>query len=52
MPRAVQAQAHLASVRSRVRADRTDLDEPLWRAVCDWLDREWPFQRVAYAARG
>lgn len=43
---------HDASVRSWVCADRADLDEPLWRAVCDWLDREWPFQRVAYAARG
>jgi hypothetical protein len=43
---------HDASVRSWVRADRAGLDVALWRAVCDWLEREWPFQRVAYAERG
>src|SRR5438105_13743823 len=35
-----------ASVRSWVRADRAELDTPLWRAVSDWLAREWPFERV------
>ena len=43
---------HDASVRSWVRADRAELDEPLWRTVHDWLEREWPFERSAYAARG
>jgi hypothetical protein len=43
---------HDASARSWVRADRAELDEPLWRVVCDWLEREWPFERVAYAERG
>lgn len=37
--------------RSWVRADRAELDEPLWRAVSVWLAREWPFARVRYAAR-
>jgi hypothetical protein len=40
-----------ASVRSWVRADRTDLDVPLWRAVSDWLASDWPFRRIEYAAR-
>ena len=43
--------AHDASVRSWVRADRAALDEPLWRAVGDWLRQEWPFENVAYAPR-
>jgi hypothetical protein len=38
-------------VRSWVRADRADLDTELWRTVTDWLEREWPFSQVAYAAR-
>ena len=40
-----------ASVRSWVRADRAPLDEPLWRAVSAWLEADWPFERIAYAAR-
>jgi len=40
-----------ASVRSWVRAANADLDEPLWRAVSDWLGRDWPFSRVDYAPR-
>ncbi len=38
-----------ASVRSWVRASRAELDEPLREAVSRWLDRTWPFARVAYA---
>jgi hypothetical protein len=34
-----------------VRADRAELDEPLYRAVRDWLARDWPFRRVDYAER-
>ncbi len=41
-----------ASVRSWVRAPNVDLDAPLWRAVADWLARDWPFRRIDYAARG
>ena len=40
-----------ASVRSWVRADRAELDEPLWRAVSAWLAADWPFERIDYAAR-
>jgi hypothetical protein len=38
-------------VLSWVRASRADLDVTLWRTVSDWLDRDWPFERVDYAAR-
>jgi hypothetical protein len=40
-----------ALVESWVRASRSELDVPLWRAVTDWLADEWPFERVAYAER-
>jgi hypothetical protein len=42
---------HDASVLSWVRASRSELDVPLWRAVTDWLAEEWPFERVVYARR-
>jgi RimJ/RimL family protein N-acetyltransferase len=42
---------HDAKVLSWVRASRAELDEPLWRAVSNWLAEDWPFERVAYAAR-
>ena len=42
---------HDADVHSWVRADRAELDAPLWRAVSDWLARDWPFDRVTYAER-
>jgi RimJ/RimL family protein N-acetyltransferase len=38
-------------VDSWVRADHADLDVPLYRAVTDWLTRDWPFRRVDYAER-
>jgi RimJ/RimL family protein N-acetyltransferase len=40
------AQAH-----SWVRADRADLDRPLWQAVSAWLAECWPWRAVDYAAR-
>jgi hypothetical protein len=40
-----------AHVSSWARATRAELDAPLWRAVSDWLDGEWPFAAVDYAAR-
>ena len=40
-----------AKVLSWVRASRSELDVELWRAVTKWLADEWPFERVAYAAR-
>ena len=42
---------HDAKVLSWVRASRAELDAPLWRAVSDWLEDAWPFERVAYAER-
>ena len=42
---------HDAKVLSWVRASRAELDVPLWRAVSDWLANDWPFARIAYAAR-
>jgi hypothetical protein len=40
-----------ASVRSWMRADHADLDQPLYRAVSDWLATDWPFRRIRYADR-
>ena len=40
-----------ADVRSWVTEARADLDAPLYRAVHDWLERDWPFPRVEYADR-
>jgi RimJ/RimL family protein N-acetyltransferase len=44
-------ESHDADVSSWVRASRAELDQPLWRAVSDWLAAEWPFEHVDYAAR-
>jgi hypothetical protein len=46
-----KSEEHDAKVLSWVRASRAELDAPLWRAVSDWLEAEWPFERVAYAER-
>jgi hypothetical protein len=46
-----KADEHDAQVRSWVTKGRAELDEPLWRAVSDWLAEEWPFERVDYAER-
>jgi hypothetical protein len=40
-----------ARVLSWVRASEAELDAPLWRAVSDWVESDWPFERVEYAAR-
>jgi hypothetical protein len=40
-----------ALVESWVRASEAELDAPLWRAVSDWVESDWPFERVEYAAR-
>jgi hypothetical protein len=40
-----------ASVLSWVRESHAHLDTPLWRAVGDWLEADWPFDRVEYAPR-
>jgi hypothetical protein len=41
-----------ARVLSWVRASKAELDAPLWRAVSGWVESDWPFERVEYAARG
>jgi hypothetical protein len=46
-----QGELHDANVHSWVRVSRAELDVPLWRAVTDWLEAEWPFERPAYAER-
>lgn len=42
---------HDAEVSSWVRASRADLDATLWEGVSAWLDSDWPFESVDYAAR-
>jgi hypothetical protein len=40
-----------ANVSSWVTEARADLDTPLYNAVSEWLERDWPFPRVEYGAR-
>lgn len=40
-----------AIVQSWVRKSHARLDIPLWRAVTEWLESDWPFTAVEYAAR-
>lgn len=40
-----------ADVRSWVRADRAELDKPLYDLVNDWLADAWPFRNPEYAKR-
>ena len=40
-----------ARVLSWVRADRADLDVPVYEAVSEWLRAAWPFTEIAYAPR-
>ena len=40
-----------ADVRSWVRADRAQLDVPLYQSVTAWLRQDWPFGTVRYAPR-
>jgi hypothetical protein len=42
---------HDACALSWVRESRAHLDTPLWRAVSDWLETDWPFTSVEYASR-
>ena len=36
---------------SWVRQSHAHLDIPLWRAVSEWLESDWPFASVEYAPR-
>jgi hypothetical protein len=40
-----------ALVKSWVRADHAALDQVLYHAVLEWLERDWPFQAIDYAPR-
>ncbi len=40
-----------ARVSSWVRASRAEMDPIVWRALSVWLDEQWPFRNIAYAAR-
>jgi hypothetical protein len=40
-----------AAVSSWVRADRAELDYAVYDAVLTWLERDWPFDALEYAAR-
>jgi hypothetical protein len=40
-----------ARVESWVRASEAELDAPLWRVVSDWVESDWPFESIEYAAR-
>lgn len=40
-----------AQIVSWVRASRSEMDRVVWEAVSGWLDSDWPFTRVTYAAR-
>ncbi len=40
-----------ARVLSWVRKSRAHLDAPLWRAVSQWLEVDWPFVTIEYAPR-
>ncbi len=41
-----------AIVQSWVRKSHAQLDIPLWHAVSEWLESNWPFTAVQYAPRG
>jgi len=41
----------VVDVHSWVRADRADLDKPLYDAVSRWLSTDWPFADIRYAPR-
>jgi hypothetical protein len=43
--------AHTAKVLSWLRETHARLDAPLWRAVSEWLEADWPFAAVEYAPR-
>jgi RimJ/RimL family protein N-acetyltransferase len=42
---------HDAEVLLWVRATHAQLDQPLWRAVWEWVERDWPFRSVSAPGR-
>ena len=47
----IEDDANDARVSAWVRQADADLDPVLYRAVRDWLDETWPFDRVLFAVR-
>jgi hypothetical protein len=47
----VSDRGHDACALSWVRESRAHLDTPLWRAVSEWLNSDWPFGSIEYAPR-
>ena len=46
-----KSEAWDVTAQSWVRADRADLDVPLADAVADWIDTDWPWERVDRCGR-
>lgn len=46
-----RADEQVTEVQSWVRADRAELDVPLYTAVTAWLTADWPLGRLDYQAR-
>lgn len=40
-----------AAVSSWVRASHAEMDNAVWQAIVTWLETDWPFTSVDYAAR-
>jgi hypothetical protein len=40
-----------AAVSSWVRASRAEMDAVAWQAISTWLETDWPFTTIDYAAR-
>ena len=46
-----RSDVHVTDVHSWVRADRAELDAPLYTAVSDWLSADWPLGALDYQPR-
>lgn len=46
-----RSDVHVTDVRSWVRADRAELDAPLYAAVSAWLSAQWPLGTLYYQPR-
>ncbi len=46
-----KSEGHDASIRSWVRASRSEMDVIVWRYLSDWIATRWPFVNPDYAPR-
>ncbi len=46
-----KSEGHDASIRSWVRASRSEMDVIVWRDLSDWIATRWPFVNPDYAPR-